>query len=369
MRPLVSVILTSYNHCKFIGESIRSVLNQTYPHFELIIVDDCSTDSSWKVINTFTDPRIVKIRHETNRMATTTLNNAIKHVAKGELIAIHHSDDEFCATKLEKQVSYLEQNPKIAAVFTHVEMIGESGSKLSEDQAAIFSQPNRTRHEWLHHFYFNGNCLCHPSVLIRKECYENVGLYNRGYGSLPDFDMWIRICQKYEIAIIQEKLIRFRILNNAQNTSACKPSTFIRSLNELMVIYNNYLNIKDVNEFKKIFPESKAYPLESSKAIPFVLGHLSTHASNKPGPLDVYAKGYNMFGLNLLYKIMNDEENAAYISKVFKFDYMELVNLSATIDPYNFEYFMTADKYPISSKNSSRLIDKIKAIINYTMKS
>ena len=102
--PKVSVILTSFNHSKYIREAIESTLNQTFADFELIILDDCSSDNSWDLINQYTDPRISAFRSERPGEVVGRLNKAISELASGEYIAIHHSDDAWGLNKLQVQV-------------------------------------------------------------------------------------------------------------------------------------------------------------------------------------------------------------------------------------------------------------------------
>jgi len=162
----VSVILTSYNHEKYLREAIESVLNQSFSDFELIIWDDASTDSSWEIINSYTDNRIRGFRNETNSRGT--INKSLLK-ARGEYIAIHHSDDIWEPSKLEKQVAFLDANPETGAVFTQALIIDENGDLFKDESHfyyKIFEQPVRSRYEWLNFFFFNGNALCHPSVLV-----------------------------------------------------------------------------------------------------------------------------------------------------------------------------------------------------------
>ncbi len=83
----------------------------------------------------------------------------------------------------------------------------------------VFDVKNRTRFEWLRHFFEQGNCLCNPCSLIRRECFSEVGVYNPAFASMPDFDLWIRICLKHDIVILDQKLIRFRRINEDSNAS------------------------------------------------------------------------------------------------------------------------------------------------------
>ena len=127
-RPLVSVILTSYNHAKFLRASIESVLGQTYKDFELIIVDDCSSDESWDIICSYSDDRIRKVRHFYN-YGSGVLKDTINRYARGKYIAVHHSDDVWMLDKLQKQLDFLTRHREYKIVFTNVSVINEEGDE------------------------------------------------------------------------------------------------------------------------------------------------------------------------------------------------------------------------------------------------
>ncbi len=115
-NPKVSIHLSSYNHERFIRQSIESALNQTFDDFELVIKEDASTDSSWEIIQSYTDPRIKTYRNLVNREKGF---NSYFPEFRGKYIAIHHSDDVWELNKLEKQVEFLDTHPQIGAVFSH----------------------------------------------------------------------------------------------------------------------------------------------------------------------------------------------------------------------------------------------------------
>jgi glycosyltransferase involved in cell wall biosynthesis len=133
------VILTSYNHAEYLRDSIESVLNQTFSDFELIIGDDASTDKSWDIIQSYTDPRIQAYRHETHRMGEIINEAVLTGKASGDLIAIHHSDDIWEPQKLAKQVAFLDANPEVGAVFTKVKIIDDAGNPF-QDQNHFYSK-------------------------------------------------------------------------------------------------------------------------------------------------------------------------------------------------------------------------------------
>lgn len=170
----ISVILTSYNHERFLRQSIDSVLNQTYQDFEFIIVDDFSKDSSWDIICEYKEknPKLITIRHEYN-WGGGSIEDVVKNHASGDYIAIHHSDDVWEKDKLQKQVDAMQSVPNCAAVFTNASAIDDDGRPYGDETGfyfELFSVKNRSRYEWLNHFFYKGNCLCHPSVLIKKKC-------------------------------------------------------------------------------------------------------------------------------------------------------------------------------------------------------
>ena len=319
--PKVSVILTSRNHEKFLDEAIQSALSQTYRNFELIIWDDASTDDSWSIIKQYSDNRVHAFRNDVQRYGAYNVNKVIAEIAQGEYIAIHHSDDVWELEKLEKQVAFLDQHPEIGAVFSWVNIIDDDGNIKNDIYLYdVFKQCNKTRHEWLRHFFLSGNALCHPSVLIRKQCYVDCGLYSLALWQLPDFDMWIRLCFRHEIHVLPEHLVKFRWKPDGDNTSAVNQQTLNRSGFEYYMVLNNYCRITSIEEFLKIFPFSEKYCIQPDADLEFALAMtaIETNSSAK----------YRLFALQLLYKLMTSPERAEKIRNVHHFDYMDFANIS-----------------------------------------
>jgi glycosyltransferase involved in cell wall biosynthesis len=326
----VTIILTSYNHAGYLRDSIESVLNQTFGDFELIIWDDASTDNSWEIISSYTDPRIKSYRNEQNQRGGA-IKRVINELARGEYIAIHHSDDFWETEKLEKQVHFLEQNPQYGAVFSHVQVIDENGSpfvNVNHPYYRIFDQPNRTRHEWLHYFFFHGNALCHPSILIRKECYQD-SMYRTGLTQLTDLDMWVQLCLKHEIYIIQEKLVRFRVNSQETNTSGDRPETRIRENFEVLKVLENYKAIPSTSDLLKVFPDAGQYVTENNPNVLYALGRFSVDYGTR--------KQMILFGLNLLFDILNDPDQAPMLKQYQHFAKKEFVKLTARHDIFSNE--------------------------------
>ena len=169
-NPLVSVILTSYNHAHYIGKTIESVLNQTFKDFELIILENVSTDNSAEIIRFYKDERIKFVINPQNIGMVLSVNKGIE-IARGKYIAHVCADDIWHPTKLERQLEILEKDEKIATVFTRVAVINESGEfvdKKNSYQRTFDNVRNQNSHQWLLQLFNKGNCLCFPSAMTRR---------------------------------------------------------------------------------------------------------------------------------------------------------------------------------------------------------
>lgn len=347
--PRVSVILSSLNHGKFIAAAIQSVLDQTFPDFELFIIDDCSEDDSWETIQSFRDPRIIASRNSKRMRGVYGFNETIRHRARGDYIAIHHSDDIFLPSKLATQVAFLDDHPGIAAAFTGVEIIDESGNSFTDAghfYSDAFVQPNRSRHEWLRHFLVKGNNLCHPSVLLRRTCLDTIGLYDRRFGQLADLDMWVRLCMHFDIHVLPQALLRFRIRDQERNQSGNRIETRIRCFVELQQILRHYLDMRSTDELKLILPEiTIGSSLPPHPAIPFSLATFATRQDSD---------ALRAFGLSVLYELMSLPETAKQIEEWFGFTYLDLIRLSGNSD-FDFTHlkYMTELEQEIQRMKSS----------------
>ncbi len=332
-KTKVTVILTSFNHAKYLRESIDSVLSQTFLDFELIVWDDASTDESWNIIQSYKDPRIRAFKNEINKMGI--FNPVLSsNTSLSDYIAIHHSDDVWEPGKLEKQVAFLDVHPEVGAVFSNALIIGED-SKPLEDKLhpyySVFDQPNRNRYEWLNFFFYNGNALCHPSALIRKECYAECGQYRYGFAQLTDLDMWVRLCFKYEIHVLPEKLARFRVRANEANSSGNIPDARIRQQFEFLQVYNNYRSINSAEEMIKIFPKAEKYLMRKDNDLGFALGMVFLEAE-KFNPT-------NLFGLELLFEALNEPGRAKKIAELYGFKQNDFIALTGKKDVFSIELF------------------------------
>jgi glycosyltransferase involved in cell wall biosynthesis len=327
--PKVSVIIPAYNHEKFVGETIESVLNQTYQDFDLLIADDGSTDRTVDVIRGYTDPRKRLFTFEKNRGACIVANNCIER-SKGRYIAILSSDDVFMPDKLEKQVRFLDEHPKIGAVFARPLIIDEEGKEFADTghfYTTIFQKPNRGRFEWLNYFFYRGNCLCHSSLLIRKECYERVGLYDPLLAQLPDLDLWIRLCMVWDIHILDERLVKFRIRADEANASGARPEVGKRAHYELLHVLEDFLSISSLDDLLRVFPEvRKKFPTPSDSLVPFYVADLARSVPSEP---------YRLFALDTIRRLLRDPETARLLETNHGYRSSDFIGETGRYDIFN----------------------------------
>lgn len=204
--PKVSVIMPAYNAEKYIGEAIESILAQTYRDFELIIVNDGSTDRTEEIILNYSDSRIVYLKNETNLKISDTLNRGID-IAQGEYIARMDSDDISLPERFERQVAYMDQNPKCVVCGTAAILFGEG---MEEQMAVPSDDPRYVKGQMIFH------CpIIHPSVFIRKSTLQQNQIhYDNEFNGSEDFELWWRLARYGEVTSLREKLIRYRIHPN-----------------------------------------------------------------------------------------------------------------------------------------------------------
>jgi glycosyltransferase involved in cell wall biosynthesis len=256
-KPIISIIMASYNHADFINAAIESVRQQDYEHWELLIADDASTDNTLQILESYkNDSRIKIFSFKINRQHHMR-NFAAEH-ARGDYIAFLNSDDVFLPGKLRKQAEFLNNNGQLSAVFTHVGCVDEKNKRIEHHPLEkIFAVDNRSRHEWLQHFFTSGNCLCISSALIRRNCFENTGKFNPLLIQISDLDLWIRTCLQGDIHIIPEMLTSMRILRHSKNLSAASPAVMSRLILENQLTYSHYFSSEAIEQAVEIFPELK----------------------------------------------------------------------------------------------------------------
>jgi len=214
MRPRVSVIMAAHNAERYIRESVDSILTQTLAHFELIIVNDASTDQTAAILASYRDPRMRVIHNEHNLQPAGARNRAIE-VAQGKYLAIQDSDDIAFASRLERQAEWLDRNPKTAVVGTYAVPVDETGRELDPARApvncAYFTPPtSEIDIKWTLLFR---NLFVHSSVMMHGTAVQQAGGYDpvltAAFGE--DYDLLSRISRFSHVTNLNERLIKYRV--------------------------------------------------------------------------------------------------------------------------------------------------------------
>jgi len=202
--PQVTVVMAVYNAAQFLREAVTSILAQTYSDFELIAVDDASSDESLSILESFADTRMRIIRHPANLGAALSRNDALV-AARGEFVAIMDADDVCAATRLSRQVSFLEANPLVGVVGCGVyDNIDGKGVALS---TSYLPRDNETIQRSLMEQW----CFLHSSIMFRRELLEQAGGYRQVFEPAEDHDLVLRILEYCQAHNLYEPLVQYRL--------------------------------------------------------------------------------------------------------------------------------------------------------------
>jgi len=219
-NPTVSVIIPTYNRAHLIERAIQSVLNQTYQDFEIIIVDDGSTDNTEEVIKEFQekDKRVRYIKHNTNKGGNTARNTGLKSI-KGEYVAFLDSDDEWLPKKIEKQLEVFKNSKDRKLGFVYC-----GAFFIKEDSKEKITEILPKKRGYLFKELLERNCITGggSSNLIKKEVFEKCGNFDEceelRKGGAQEYEMWIRIAKNYDFDFVNECLIKYTV--NLKGTTA-----------------------------------------------------------------------------------------------------------------------------------------------------
>jgi glycosyltransferase involved in cell wall biosynthesis len=207
-QSLVSIVIPAYNHAPYVAETIDSVLRQTYQNWELIIIDDGSTDATPEIIQRYSDPRIRAYRQE-NRGLSATLNRGIE-LARGQYFAFLPSDDIYEPDKLAVQVPVLEENPTVGVVFSWQTVIDTEGKLSTEQHVQEWFTVSFETKEEIFPALFERDFLSTPTHLLRMECFARVGRFDESLVTAQDYDLWLRILQYYDMRLLKRPLVKMR---------------------------------------------------------------------------------------------------------------------------------------------------------------
>ncbi len=254
MNDLVSIIVPNYNSEKFLKETIDSVLAQTYENWELLIVDDCSTDGSVEIIRSYKDSRIVLYENETNCGAAYSRNVALQK-ARGKWIAFLDSDDLWTEEKLEKQVAFMEENNYLFS-YTDYERIDEDSNPLGE----VIVGPKKIGRRKMFRYNYLG-CL---TVMYNREALGLFQVENEIGNGRNDYALWLKISRSAKCYRLNETLAKYRMRTSSLSHGSFKKLIryqyqlfrISEKMNPIRATYHVFLNLF-FGTLKKVFYKSK----------------------------------------------------------------------------------------------------------------
>lgn len=233
----VSVIMPCFNAEKYISESIESVLNQTYENFEIILVDDSSTDNTPNIIKKYVQKHGDKLKYisQPNQGPSAARNNGVRN-STGDLIAFLDSDDIYVKDSLEKKIMKLKSDKELTLVYSDAFIIYESEltnyhyKKIVEKfyEGYVFPQ------------LMVNNFICTSTVMLKKEVFNSIGYFNEKIKGVEDYEFWLKISKKdFKIGLVDEPLTYYRIRKGSLTDNNLK------NVEDLISVFNKFLNTND----------------------------------------------------------------------------------------------------------------------------
>jgi len=205
-QPLVTIIMSSYNHSHYVKEAIESAVHQSYQNIEFLVIDDGSTDNSVEVIEKLQQQYSFHFESRTNHGLVKTLNYALKHLARGKYICVLDSDDYWALDKIAQQVSLIEKHPDVGLCYSPIYYI-DAQSNITSD----YNHPNNTKSGHIFEEYFRGDLhIPDGGVMIPKAIFEAIGYYDEDV-ELEDYQLWFKILEKYPAIYLDKYLCYYRV--------------------------------------------------------------------------------------------------------------------------------------------------------------
>ena len=202
--PKVSVVLPTYNNAQYLYKAIDSVFTQSFTDFEIIVIDDASTDNTADILSAFKDNRLRVITNPNNLGVASSLNKGLK-LAKGKYIARMDGDDISLANRFALQVAFLDSHPDVGVVGGQRHYIDEN-SKVYPCPIQV-----ATFHSMIVWRVFLGASFWHPTTMIRKELFDSFGGYNKDFHYGSDLELWIRLLYKTQFANLAVPILLYRV--------------------------------------------------------------------------------------------------------------------------------------------------------------
>lgn len=264
-QPLVSLLVTAYNHESYIRQALDSVKNQTYDNFEVIITDDCSTDNSALVIQEWLDDNDFSATFIANtvNVGICAVRNQALTLARGKYICTLSTDDWYEQDHIEFQVAAFEKLPEtVGFIFSDVREVDANGQKIVEGQFSSLSETMEQLSISLFERFLRGNFIPAPSVMMRRRAIEEVGGYDDSL-YYEDIDMWLKLSFRFGAHYVPGEVGAYRVLIGSMSHSALlRP----RMIEADLAIYRKWLSVEELSPSARQLCIEKVYLLSHKVA-------------------------------------------------------------------------------------------------------
>lgn len=237
---LVSLVVASYNHAEYLVRRMESLIHQTYPHIEILVIEDCSQDNSLEVLHKYESHPLVRLIVREQNGGWVTVSNQGIELSKGEFVLFANCDDDCAPQMVERLVKAMQAHPTAGIAFCRSLLVDENGQVIGDDfviRERVFRQKCAT--DTLISGAQMGRFLLHSCVipnlsaaLIRKKCFEAAGALSAEYRVCSDWDLFFRIAAGYDAAYVAQPLNKFR-----------QHQTTVRSLTKGRITYEEFLRL------------------------------------------------------------------------------------------------------------------------------
>lgn len=294
--PLVSVIIPCYNAENFVESAVRSIMEQTYSNLEIIVIDDCSTDNTPKILEKLSgeDSRIIYIRNESNLKLVRTLNKGLK-LCQGEFIARMDADDISKKERIEKQLTFMQTHPNIDIIGCAIEVFGEGLKR----HIAL----NPLGHKHILAQLFVKNSFFHPTIFFSRRLIEsNKYIYDEKFYRIEDYALWTKLASDDVVfANLSDVLVEYRVLPHSETRLSEKENYSVR-VNNLSKIHSKMVKLTKVNLTEE---EQRQYSIATDRALfPLI-------------DINILAKGYKKFSQSSESNLVIKELSIRWIAVLF----------------------------------------------------
>lgn len=226
--PAVSVVMSVHNGLPFLGQAVESILGQTYPNLEFVVVDDSSTDATWETLLTFArrDSRLVLLQNESNLGVARSRNKGIQ-ISRGAYIACQDADDISLPERVARQAEFLDANPHIGLVGAWPQFVDDRGDHLNNANYPLLADNEQLQQQLL-----DSNCFCAGTIMMRRRWLDVVGVYDQALAPSEDYDLWLRLAEVTQLANLPEVLYHYR----QHSSSASNTRRYIQMHNKAIAL-------------------------------------------------------------------------------------------------------------------------------------